>query len=154
MSRQIQLRRGTAAEHKNFIGAIAELTFATDTKTLHVHDGETPGGVEIARADAMDSADYVVAFQKPTETNNHIWYRKYKSGWVEQGGSYTSAGTTVTLPIIMANTNYTVTSVHTTSESSNNTQWKYLGIEKTKTSIILPPNGTAQSWMVCGMSAS
>ena len=30
--------------------------------------------------------DFVVESQEPTSANNHTWYRKYKSGWVEQGG--------------------------------------------------------------------
>lgn len=30
--------------------------------------------------------DYVVATQEPTSANGYTWFRKYKSGWVEQGG--------------------------------------------------------------------
>lgn len=32
-----------------------------------------------------DVLDYVVASQAPTAANSYTWYRKYKSGWVEQG---------------------------------------------------------------------
>lgn len=32
-------------------------------------------------------SDYVVASQAPTSANSYTWYRKYKSGWVEQGGT-------------------------------------------------------------------
>ena len=46
MSRQIQIRRGTAAEHSNFTGAIGEITMDTTSNTLRVHDGVTPGGNE------------------------------------------------------------------------------------------------------------
>lgn len=61
-----------------------------------------------------NQVDYVVAFQKPTSANNYTWYRKYASGWVEQGGttnipSRTDQGgssVTVNLPITMANSNY------------------------------------------------
>lgn len=49
MSRQIQMRRGTANEHSNFIGAIGEITIDTDNKTIRVHDGETVGGTPLAR---------------------------------------------------------------------------------------------------------
>jgi hypothetical protein len=55
--------------------------------------------------------DYVVESQLPTADNSYTWYRKYKSGWVEQGGSIdgTWSGTkTVTLPVPMLNTRYTV----------------------------------------------
>ena len=50
--------------------------------------------------------DYVIAEQKPNASNNYTWYKKYKSGWVEQGGRYVKqsftgrqATLTATLPI-------------------------------------------------------
>lgn len=58
-------------------------------------------------------SDYVVQSQTPTSSNNYTWYRKYKSGWVEQGGKITLSGTIsatnvrVTFPVEMSNTNYT-----------------------------------------------
>ncbi len=56
MSRAIQIRRGSADEHENFIGLEAEVTYDTTNKTLRVHDGMTPGGIAMARADAVPSA--------------------------------------------------------------------------------------------------
>lgn len=112
MARQIQLRRGTAAQHENFTGADGEVTVDTTNHTLRVHDGQTVGGTALMRADAMDAADYVVAFQAPTAANGYTWYRKYKSGWVEQGGTRQititndSGASIVQLPIPMQNTNY------------------------------------------------
>lgn len=57
----------------------------------------------------QDAVDYVIEMQRPTADNNYTWYRKYKSGWVEQGGptSGSSASITVTFPVVMADTNYT-----------------------------------------------
>lgn len=55
MSRQIQIRRGSAAEHSNFTGAIGEITMDTTNKTLRVHDGVTPGGKEIMSMDKFYS---------------------------------------------------------------------------------------------------
>lgn len=49
MARQIQIRRGTTLENDNFTGAIGEITMDTDAKTLRVHDGETVGGVALAK---------------------------------------------------------------------------------------------------------
>lgn len=49
MSRQIQIRRGTSAEHNNFTGAIGEVTMDTTNNTLHVHDGVTVGGHEVLK---------------------------------------------------------------------------------------------------------
>ena len=89
MSRQIQIRRGSAAEHENFTGAIGEITMDTTNNTLRVHDGVTAGGTALAKQSELpdlSGADYVVESQLPTAQNNYTWYRKYKSGWVEQGG--------------------------------------------------------------------
>lgn len=103
MSKQWQLRRGTKAENDIFTGAEGEVTLCTDTKGLRVHDGTTQGGFEI---------DTVVAFQIPTAANNYTWYRKYASGWVEQGGYgdlggvQSSPTATIVFPLSMANVYY------------------------------------------------
>ena len=110
MARQIQFRRGTADEHKNFTGAEGEITVDTTNRTIRVHDGVTAGGTMLARADALNGADYVVAWQTPTAENNYTWYRKYKSGWVEQGGvqnPVNSSGLVIKLAVLMSNSNYT-----------------------------------------------
>lgn len=49
MARQIQIRRGTAAEHINFTGAIGEITMDTTNNTLRIHDGQTVGGTMLAK---------------------------------------------------------------------------------------------------------
>lgn len=121
MSRQIQIRRGTADQHKTFTGAQGELTMDTTNNTLRLHDGATPGGVALARADAVTAAapipdNYDFVIESWISADNNTWYRKYKSGWVEQGG-YVSIGkvaagvaTTaiVQLPLAMANSEYYV----------------------------------------------
>ena len=58
MSRQVQIRRGTADEHSNFIGAIGEVTMDTTNKTLRVHDGETAGGTILAKRCSLFLPDY------------------------------------------------------------------------------------------------
>lgn len=51
MSSELRLRRGTNSEHASFTGAISEVTVNTTNKSIHVHDGTTAGGFELARAD-------------------------------------------------------------------------------------------------------
>lgn len=54
--------------------------------------------------------DTVVAWQVPTAENNYTWYRKYASGWVEQGGLI-AAGTTsgtVSMPLPYSDKHYQV----------------------------------------------
>ena len=48
---QVQLRRGTTAQHGTFPGAEGEVTVDTDKNTLVVHDGVTTGGYELRRKD-------------------------------------------------------------------------------------------------------
>ena len=69
------------------------------------------------------SYDYVVESYSDDQGN---WYRKYKSGWVEQGGVATAAGT-ITFLKPFANTNY---SVQATCLYTNYTNWGF-GINKT-----------------------
>ena len=81
----------------------------------------TPGQILEALNDKADrdlmnvatGADVVVEYQMPNANNNYTWYRKYASGWVEQGGLAilgfsANADTSITpaLPITMADTSY------------------------------------------------
>lgn len=69
--------------------------------------------VDLPDGKSQSDIDYVVAFQKPTAANNYTWYRKYKSGWVEQGGidqfaSTSSRTATITLPITLTGNEYSI----------------------------------------------
>ncbi len=44
MAKQVQLRRGTTTQISSFTGAAGELTVDTESNTIYVHDGLTPGG--------------------------------------------------------------------------------------------------------------
>ena len=44
MTKQVQLRRGTSAEHTTFTGAVGEVTIDTTLDVAVVHDGVKPGG--------------------------------------------------------------------------------------------------------------
>lgn len=52
----VQHRRGTNAGHAAFTGAEGEFTYNTTTKTVHAHDGSTPGGFPMAKQSAVDAA--------------------------------------------------------------------------------------------------
>ena len=59
----------------------------------------------------QDAVDYVVEKQDPTSANGYMWYRKYKSGWVEQGGiklQNTTSKQDLSLPIEMNGSTYSV----------------------------------------------
>ena len=55
---QVQLRRGTTAQHGSFTGAQGELTVDTDKNALVLHDGATAGGKDIGRIDVINVKDY------------------------------------------------------------------------------------------------
>jgi hypothetical protein len=44
MATQVQFRRGTTTQNNAFTGAIGEITYDTEAKTLRLHDGSTAGG--------------------------------------------------------------------------------------------------------------
>ena len=159
MSRILQLRRGGTAEHENFTGQIGEITMDTDAKNIRIHDGETPGGTPMARRDEIPDLtpfDYVVEWQMPTTENNHTWYRKYKSGWVEQGGIIDSPGTTPeiqTLPIEMRDDRYCLLySVLFNNANTVNSQIR----NKTSSGFGIKCSTTATNatWYVSGISKS
>lgn len=57
MAIEVSHRRGTAADHALFTGAIAELTWNLTTKRWHGHDGTTVGGIPMARLDEIAASD-------------------------------------------------------------------------------------------------
>lgn len=115
------------------------------------------------RTDILEQGDYVVASQKPTSSNGYTWYRKYKSGWVEQGGrqtgnveaqlGYDKNLGTITLPIPMQNSNYYTSGVCTDylllANVSRTTTTLVLKFVPYEVSRIL----TTVFWYVCGQSA-
>lgn len=111
-SHRLLLKRGDTMTNDEYVGRLGEITMDTETNTLRVHDGETAGGVAMARQSEipdLSGADYVIEWQNPVAENNYTWYRKYKSGWVEIGGNVKASTTgfvTVELPIPMINTSY------------------------------------------------
>jgi len=146
MAVQLQLRRGTAAENAEFIGAQGELTYATDTKALHIHDGETAGGF---------SVDTVVAWQAPTADNNYTWYRKYASGWVEQGAQITAPTnrTPIIFPIAFSNANYYFNFNGQWSEEASSHNTGYQDIKTTGCIITTSFAPIPGCWEAKGMAA-
>lgn len=142
MATQLQLRRGTTAENDVFTGAVGELTMDTDTNGLRIHDGNTTGGFDVP---------VLVAVQRPTADNNYTWYRKYSDGWVEMGGiDRTGSGTkTITFPVTMQDSNYTVTIATQSSTATHGVSVQ----SPTTTTVQLVKSNTICYWQVSGMAA-
>lgn len=110
------------------------------------------------------NAHKVIEFQAPTSANNYTWYRKYADGWVEQGGTVTTASNTatpVTLPIPMVPNQFFITN----SSRQPVKDWSAVptvkkGEDGTKITVaIVPASGSGAwvsgtiDWQVSGMSA-
>ena len=114
--------------------------------------------------------DYIVAKSAP---GANPWYRRWNSGWVEQGGttsqlSGTADGVTIDLPETMHDTNYqTMTSVTATNSTTSNVFGckEVLGRRTTSSFNVitnsssggavayLAANDGKINWLVCGKAA-
>ena len=106
--------------------------------------------------------DFVTETQLPTAGNNYTWYRKYKSGWVEQGGICTGTADNyiVNLPVTMADSNYCISGISDNNSGVAGSFTMIDGGSQTTTGfkIIVNFYGTAASnkkirWLVSGKKA-
>ncbi|MBR2393270.1 MAG: hypothetical protein IKB05_02150 [Alphaproteobacteria bacterium] len=153
---KLQIKRGDTATNDAYTGLVGEITMDTDTGIIRVHDGETVGGVAMARA--IDTiGDWVVESQLPTAENNYTWYRKYKSGWVEMGGeingSATQSDTTIALPVTMADEHYTLIRTQVAQGTqSYYPSWVAGYSKKTATDFTFTQVAAINIWYACGMA--
>ena len=108
------------------------------------------------RAVDYNEADFVIKYQKPTPTNNYTWFRKYKSGWVEQGGIGGNGSTTtsvnVDLPVPMMDENYSVMVCFNGSTSREQAISAYR-TSATRISLYHNANSNYMFWRVEGFAA-
>ncbi len=64
MALQIQLRRGTHSQHSTFTGVLGEVTVNTTNNSLHMHDGTSAGGHELAKVNFSNVASGAIANSK------------------------------------------------------------------------------------------
>ena len=109
----------------------------------------------------QDAVDYVVEKQDPTSANGYTWYRKYKSGWVEQGVAQRITGggnVDVILPVPMTDANYTILISQNNSDGTGvYFQCQYHTPTATGFKVISQYGQSRTSrpflWYVCGMEA-
>lgn len=114
--------------------------------------------VDLPTGDSQAGIDFVIDWQNPTEANGYTWYRKYKSGWVEQGGVSGGVTTVVTLPVEMADTNYTLvcSGVYAPRTNTGGANWSAVSGDRTSTTTITlgnPAGFATMGWEVKGMAA-
>jgi len=86
----IQFRRGTNAEHSSFTGLAGEVTVNTTNNTLHVHDGSTAGGHEMATKASVDNLSSTTIIDGDADT--HV---KVEATTDSDTIDFTVAGTTI-----------------------------------------------------------
>ena len=98
-------------------------------------------------------SDAVIAWQAPTAENGYTWYRKYASGWVEQGGTITATGSyvTTTFPVAFSNDKYTLFAIN--HHNSTGAWSNRFGFDKTATGFTwISDSGITEDWRAEGMS--
>lgn len=99
--------------------------------------------------------DYVIETQNPTAENNYTWYRKYKSGWIEQAGHTTSseAGTICSFPVEMRDTNYSAL-ISVTGDSSSNFSTAVKTKHKNYITVSTYTETRPCDWMIFGFAVA
>jgi hypothetical protein len=106
MAKQVQFRRGTAAENNAFTGAVGEITVDTTNKQIRVHDGSTAGGTAALSSGAVGVT--VQGYDADTAKTDVV--QNYTAG---QSGEITALTSATTITIDMSDSNYfSVTLAH------------------------------------------
>lgn len=121
---------------------------------------------DMRNVDTAAKADAVIDFQVPTAENNYRWYRKYASGWVEQGGAkggYDSiSGNVMTKNLMIAmQTPYTASIIVEHGQSDTGAYWARMISESDSTHLkyymylnnTVTTNNPLLVWKVEGMAA-
>ena len=114
--------------HNEIVAVSAQITALGDISTLRSSVTTNTENIGTLNTRTTGLLDYVIESQAPTAANNYTWYRKYKSGWVEQGGIMSgsaSGGVDIALPITMANVDYFVSATNCFNGDTANPQSVY-----------------------------
>lgn len=102
-------------------------------------------------------ADVVVEYQMPNANNNYTWYRKYASGWVEQGGMSTPgqvSPVTVQLPIEMDSGKYQVQLTANITNSAYDYTTSRIATVRFSSDAYIHDSTTSFSYCVTGVSGT
>lgn len=143
-----------SAIHDEIVDIDAKIATLGDISTLRTDVSTNSENITAVNVRTMGMTDYVIESQTPTSQNNYTWYRKYKSGWVEQGGIFNDRKGTVNLIKQMQDTHYTIH--HTAiSETTPTTSGIPPYIQNITTTGFYFYNNTAIKtiWYVCGIGS-
>ena len=144
-----------AAISEDITTVSTQITALGDVSTLRqtVTDLSTTVGGHTTSIGTLDTrtsniSDYVIQSQTPTADNNYTWYRKYKSGWIEQGGyspSWDSGQSVdITFPTAFSTTCYFLILNETSGTNSS------LVSNRSTTGFTKTGNQGSDSYFACG----
>lgn len=153
---------GTKAEY-DALGVYANYCTYIITDDSAESNADEVGAIA-EEVNTLKGYDYVVDWQVPSATNGYTWYRKYKSGWVEQGCigpvnvTVASSGSvnSFDLPVKMASNKYAVSAIlngtygGTVIRIGSETSESVLKLALASVSGV---TSSALQWQVSGMAA-
>jgi hypothetical protein len=95
MATQLQIRRGTSTQVAAFTGAEGEIVVNTTNDSIHVNDGSTAGGFEMARADLNNVSDTDLNAALTGNTVSALTVTALTSSGIDVTGTVTADGLTV-----------------------------------------------------------
>lgn len=145
-----------SAIHDEIVTVAAQITALGDVSQIRSDITTNADNITTLDTRTTNLLDYVVESQSPTADNNYTWYRKYKSGWIEQGGLVlsVSGAITITFPVEMANNHYTILKTLSTNSSNSGVAYNQVSFYSlTTTSATTATAGADFSWVVYGLCA-
>lgn len=103
MATQVQIRRGTSSQVAAFTGAEGEIVVNTTNDSVHIHDGSSAGGFEMARADLNNVSDTDLNAALTGNTVSALTVTALTSSGIEISGAVTATASD-TNPAIFAST--------------------------------------------------
>ncbi len=98
------------------------LSFAYNSGAAPSVMGHSADEIEGSVSGLPAGADYVVTTWRSSD--NTSWYRKYNSGWIEQGGiSFANDYTAIDLPTAFTNNKYTLLLAYFGGNSTSEEKW-------------------------------
>lgn len=163
----IQLFSGTSYQNGGFLqlygssfsGVPGEFKIgASDGTNVHVLNGKPDGQLTWdGKTILNDGRDAAVTTHTSGTGTTFVWYRKYASGWVEQGGYVEASATSVTYPVAFLNTDYCILRTRW-STNGNDIGDDGQNVRSATTTGFTMSNGYAPShgswWYACGKAAS
>jgi len=95
MATQLQIRRGTSTQVAAFTGAEGEIVVNTTNDSVHVNDGSTAGGFELARADLNNVSDTDLNAALTGNTVSALTVTALTSSGIDVTGTVTADGGTI-----------------------------------------------------------